>query len=92
MLAGQVWAANASVVLYITCIPYRSEWRYAQLSHRVILIDLGHLGQNVMLSADNLGLGSCCMAAFDQEAGDTFLELDGENEYLVYAIAVGPVT
>ena len=91
MLAGQVWAANASVILFISCIPYRGEWRYSALSHRVMLIDLGHLGQNVMLSATDMNMGSCCMAAYDQKACDDFIELNGEDEYMVYAIAVGNI-
>ncbi|MCL2189657.1 MAG: SagB/ThcOx family dehydrogenase [Defluviitaleaceae bacterium] len=89
MLAGQKWAEKAPVVLFYTCVPYRAEWRYVNMAHRVMLIDLGHLGQNAMLSAAALGMGSCCMAAFDQGACDSVLALDGINEYTVYAIAVG---
>ena len=89
MLATQKWAANAPIVLFYSCVPYKGEWRYAELSHRVMLIDLGHVGQNVMLSAAALGLGSCCMAAYDQRACDEVLGLDGLNEYTVYAVAVG---
>jgi len=89
MLAGQAWAAKAPVVLFYSCVPYRAEWRYVQAAHRVMLIDLGHLGQNAMLSAVALGLGSCCMAAFEQKACDEVLGLDGLNEYTVYAISVG---
>ncbi|MCL2527881.1 MAG: SagB/ThcOx family dehydrogenase [Defluviitaleaceae bacterium] len=89
MLAGQAWAAKAPVILFYSCVPYRAEWRYVQAAHRVVLIDLGHLGQNAMLSAVALGLGSCCMAAFDQEACDEVLGFDGLDEYTVYAISVG---
>ena len=89
MLAGQAWAAKAPVILFYSCIPYRAEWRYDSAAHRVVLIDLGHLGQNVMLSAVALGLGSCCMAAFDQQLCDEVLGFDGLNEYTVYAISVG---
>ena len=88
-LMDQKWAAKAPVVLFLTCIPYRSEWRYKELSHRVALIDLGHVGQNIMLSAASLGLGSCCIAAYDQELSDKVLGLDGVDEYTVYAVAVG---
>lgn len=88
-LMFQNWAAKAPVVLFYSCIPYRSEWRYREASHRVVLIDLGHVGQNVMLSAVSLGLGSCCMAAFDQAVCDELLKLDGTDEYTVYAVAVG---
>ena len=89
MLAGQKWASNASVVMFFSCTPYRAEWRYGSRAHRVMLIDLGHAGQNVMLSACALGLSSCCMAAFSQRHCDAVLGLDGESEYTVYAIAVG---
>ena len=89
MVVGQGWAAKAPVVLFYTCVPYRAEWRYVNMAHRVMLIDLGHLGQNVMLSAAALGLGSCCMAAYDQALCDKVLQLDSINEYTVYVIAVG---
>jgi len=89
MLAGQAWAAKAPIVLFYTCVPYRAEWRYVHAAHRVVLIDLGHLGQNAMLSAVALGLGSCCMAAYNQQLCDETLGLDGLGEYTVYAVSVG---
>ena len=89
MLAGQAWAAKAPVVLFYSCIPYKAEWRYVDMAHRVALIDLGHAGQNAMLSAAALGLGSCCIAAYDQKLCDEALGLDGLDEYTVYAISVG---
>jgi len=89
MLAGQAWAAKAPAILYYTCVAYRAEWRYHEAAHRVVLIDLGHVGQNAMLSAEAMGLGSCCMAAYDQQLCDEFLNIDGYDEYTVYAISVG---
>ena len=89
LLSGQGWATKAPVVLFISCIPYRAEWRYNVAAHRVMLIDLGHLGQNVMLSAASLGLGSCCVAAYDQNLCDSSLGLDGTDEYTVYAVPIG---
>jgi len=89
MVAGQKWAAGAPVILFFSCVPYKAEWRYVDLAHRVMLIDLGHLGQNAMLSAAALGLGSCCMAAYNQQACDDLLKLDSINEYTVYAVSVG---
>ena len=89
MLANQTWAAKAPIVLFYSCIPYKAEWRYVDMAHRVALIDLGHAGQNAMFSAAALGLGSCCMAAYNQKLCDETLGFDGLNEYTVYAIAVG---
>jgi len=89
MLAGQRWASRAPAVIFVTCDAYRAEWRYATASHRVMLIDLGHLGQNLMLSATAMGLGSCCLAAYNQAKCDEVLGVDGVNEYMVYGISVG---
>ena len=89
MLAGQRWAVDAPVVLFYSCVPYKAEWRYVNMAHRVMLIDLGHVGQNYMLSAVSLGLGSCCLAAYDQNSCDKALQINGEDEYTVYAVTVG---
>ncbi|MDR0331606.1 MAG: SagB/ThcOx family dehydrogenase [Chitinispirillales bacterium] len=89
MLSGQNWAVKAPVAFFISCVAYRAEWRYSILAHRVLLIDLGHIGQNIMLSAAALGLGSCCLAAIDAGKCDSMLKLDGVEEYAVYAATVG---
>ncbi|MCL2618689.1 MAG: SagB/ThcOx family dehydrogenase [Defluviitaleaceae bacterium] len=89
MLSGQSFAAKAAVVLFLSCVPYRCEWRYASASHRLMLMDAGHVGQNAMLSATALGLGSCCFAAFDQDVCDQTIGLDGTNEFTLYAVSVG---
>ena len=89
MLAGQKWASAAPVVVLLSCVAYRAEWRYSASAHRVALIDLGHAGQNLMLSACAMGMGSCCIAAYDQKLCDEALGLDGFEEFTVYACAVG---
>ena len=89
MLAGQKWATKAPMVLFVSCIPYRAEWRYNHAAQRVMLIDLGHVGQNLMLSATAMGLGSCCCAAFNQALCDETFSFDGIDEYTVYALPVG---
>jgi len=89
MLAGQKWVSKASAVLFFSCAPYRAEWRYGESAHRITLIGLGHVGQNVMLSAAAVGLGSCCLASYDQQLCDKTLGLDGVDEYTVYISAIG---
>jgi SagB-type dehydrogenase family enzyme len=89
MLAGQSWATTAPVLIFYTSIPYKAEWRYSDCAHRVALIDLGHVGQNAMLSATALGLSSCCLAAYYQKKCDEILNIDGEDEFTVYVVSVG---
>lgn len=90
-LAGQKWAGRASAIFYWAMDAYRAEWRYGIYSHRVALIDVGHIGENLTLAAEALGLGSCGIAAIQHELCCKLLEIDGENEFAVYAMPVGTI-
>jgi len=72
-----------------TAIPYRMEWRYAHCSEKLILLDAGHICQNLYLACESIGFGTCAVGAYDQDALDNFLDVDGENEFLIYAAPVG---
>lgn len=91
-LVGQSWANKASVVFYYSFVPYRAEWRYGIWAHRVVLIDAGHVGQNLYLACAALGLGTCAVAAFDMELSDQIFGLDGEEEYTIYTFPVGTIS
>ena len=65
------------------------EWRYGHASHKVIAIDAGHVCQNLYLACEAIGAGACAMAAYDQEALDRPLQVDGEDEFAIYLASVG---
>lgn len=94
-LAGQEFAGNAPVCLVWTAVPYRSEWRYDQHGHKDILLDTGHSCQNVYLACEEMKLGCCALAAYDQEAMDELLGLPSQisdsqdAEFAVYACCIG---
>lgn len=90
-LSGQSWAAKANVVFYWTIVPYRAEWRYGIYAHRVALIDVGHVGQNLYLACTGIGVGGCAIAAFQDEVCNKVFELDGEEEFVVYTMPVGTI-
>ena len=88
---GQKFVGNAAVVFAWSCIPYRAEWRYMEHAHKNLLLDAGHICQNLYLAVEALGLGTCAIGAYDQAAMDSILELDGEDEYVVYLSPVGKI-
>jgi SagB-type dehydrogenase family enzyme len=67
------------------------EWRYGLTAHKVIAIDAGHVGQNLYLACQAVGAGTCAIAAYDQEAMDGLLRLDGQEEFTIYLASVGKV-
>ncbi len=86
---GQTFPAAAPVTFAWAAIPYRTEWRYTTAAHRVILMDVGHVCQNLYLACEAIGCGTCAIAAYNQELMDQLLEVDGTDEFTVYLAPVG---
>lgn len=74
-LNGQIFAARASIVVVLVAVCERMEWRFGDLAHKLILLDGGHIGQNLYLAAESLGLGACAVADYNQDRLDSLLEL-----------------
>jgi SagB-type dehydrogenase family enzyme len=91
LASGQPFVGNSAVCFIWSSIPYRMEWRYGIESERVILMDVGHVCQNLYLAAESIGCGTCGVAAYEQEALDQFLSLDGKDEFVIYLAPVGKV-
>jgi len=88
---GQSFVAGAAVTLAWTTIPYRMEWRYGLAAHKVIALDAGHVCQNLYLTCQAIGAGTCAIAAYDQNAMDQLLDVDGKDEFTIYLAPVGKI-
>ena len=86
---GQTFVGDSAVVFVWTTIPYRSEWRYSAIAYKDILIEAGHVCQNLYLACEAIRAGTCAIAAYDQEVMDTLIGVDGENEFTIYMAPVG---
>lgn len=86
---GQQFVAGSAVVFVWTTVPYRMEWRYLEAAHRVILLDAGHVCQNLYLACEAIHAGTCAIAAYDQEAMDDLLQVDGKSQFTIYLAPVG---
>jgi len=88
---GQSFTGKASVNFIWSTIPYRMEWRYGLASHKVIAIDIGHVCQNLYLSAYAIHCGVCAIGAYDQLLMDKLIEVDGEEEFVIYIASLGKI-
>lgn len=86
---NQKWAGKAAATFMYTAVAYRAEWRYSINAHRVMLIDVGHVVQNLYLSCGAVNCGTCAIAAFDQSKTDSLLHVDGDEEFTIYMAPVG---
>ena len=91
-LQEQVWAAKANAVFYISAVYYRAEWRYGIYAHRVLLIDAGHITENLYLASTSIHLGGCAIGAVVDSIANEAFGLDGIEECIIYAHPIGKVS
>ena len=89
LFLGQPWAAEAAVVLVFSAVCRRSLGKYGDRGYRYLLLEAGHAGQNVVLTATGLGLGSINLGGFLDDELSGLLRVDLESEIVLYATAVG---
>lgn len=85
----QQFILRSGAVFLWTAVPYRMTWRYCERGYRDLHLDAGHVCQNLYLAAEAVGCGVCAIAAFDDDAMDQLLGIDGENQFLIYLATVG---
>ena len=86
---GQSFMARAPVNFIWTAIFRRNMAKYGHRGMRYILLDAGHICQNLMLAAGFLGMGGCPVAAFFDDEVNALLGVDGQEESAIYLASVG---
>lgn len=87
----QSFVRDAAAVFVWTTIPYRMEWRYNIIAHKIIALDAGHVCQNLYLASESVGAGACAIGAYYQDEVDSIIGVDGKDEFTIYIAAVGKI-
>ena len=80
---------QAAAVFFWAADIYRMAWRYSERAYRYVMLDAGHVCQNLYLTGEVIQAGVCAIAAFDDNYLNDFLELDGREQFVIYAAALG---
>lgn len=84
---SQVWMARAPVNLLITAEYNRTAGKYGDRGVRYAMIEAGHMGQNLFLQAEAMGLGVGIVGAFrDRELIDVLHLPAGHEPLLVLPV------
>jgi SagB-type dehydrogenase family enzyme len=86
---NQEQVARSAVTFLWVAVPYRMTFRYGERGFRYLLLDAGHICQNLYLAAEAIGCGVCAIAAYDDEQLNTTLGLDGETQFVIYLASLG---
>jgi SagB-type dehydrogenase family enzyme len=86
---GTPSVGSAAVVFIWSAVPYRTEWKYTYLAHRMIAMEAGHVCENLYLAAESCRTGACAMLSYHQPRVDELLGVDGKEEFAIYLACVG---
>lgn len=79
---------NPAATILFTTVIARSEVKYGLRAYPYSLIEAGHMGQNIHLTCTELGIGSCPVSGFIDDAVKEILDLSDE-EIPIYSMSVG---
>ncbi len=82
-------ANSASVVLYVAAYFARTTFKYGDRGYRFALLEAGHLAQNAILTATEMGVASATLGGYFDRDVDRYLGLDGINQSVIYTLLLG---
>ncbi|MCL1934955.1 MAG: SagB/ThcOx family dehydrogenase [Defluviitaleaceae bacterium] len=82
---------NFPILIIFSCIFERTMEKYGERGYKYALLDMGHMGQNLYLTATylNMGVVAFGQSDFEDNVLDEFLNLKNGNEDVMYSFAVG---
>lgn len=80
---------RASVAFIITGVLNRTRVKYGDRAYRYVLIEAGHMAQNLLLLATGLGMGSLAVGGYIDSKVTELLNLELVKEVPIYMIVVG---
>jgi SagB-type dehydrogenase family enzyme len=82
-------ATDSALIILVTALFERSTFKYGSRGYRFVLLEAGHLAQNVNLVAAALGLGCIDIGGYFDRKVDEVLGIDGIRHSTVYMIGIG---
>jgi SagB-type dehydrogenase family enzyme len=90
MVKGQDWANAMPAIIFLVAVLNRTTWKYNDPNaYRVVLIEAGHIAQNIMLACASSNLTACPTAALAHAQVSEMLALKDIAETPVYALLIG---
>lgn len=83
------YVRRASCAIVLTAVFERTAMKYGERGYRYVLLEAGHIGQNVSLVSSALHLGAVMMGGTCDEQIERLLDVDGITESVVYGMVIG---
>jgi SagB-type dehydrogenase family enzyme len=80
---------DANLVVAMAAVFLRTQKKYGPRGYRYMLMEAGHVAQNLSLRAIELGLATLCMGGFLDSVLNELLGLKVNEEGVIYTVAAG---
>jgi len=89
LILAQTQVETAAAFMIITALFERTTLKYGNRGYRFVLLEAGHLAQNLCLSAAAAGWGSLTWGGFHDDHLHRLVGVDGVNEAAVHCLFIG---
>lgn len=89
LTGAQSFVSGMACALLLTADLDKTLWKYGGRGLRYVFLDCGHLAQNLTLSAQACGAGTCGIGGFCENDLHRVLGLAVPDEVVLYALALG---
>ena len=90
LIGGQDWGDGMACLIVLCAHLDRTMWKYVDANaYRVVLIEAGHIGQNIMLAATDNALSACPTAALSHSKLKSTLGMTSITQAPIYALSLG---
>jgi SagB-type dehydrogenase family enzyme len=90
LLGGQEWTDGAAAVIFLVATFGRTAWKYRHsIAYRVVLLEAGHVAQNLLVAACDLGLAATPTCALSDTLAEVALGLGDPGRAILHAVVLG---
>lgn len=86
---NQDFITSCSLVILFVASFARTKSKYGDRGYRLVLLDIGHAAQNVLLSAEQLKIKAVPIAGFCDDSLSKDVSIDGVHEAVIHCICLG---
>jgi SagB-type dehydrogenase family enzyme len=86
---NQQFVRECAVVFFWVGVVHRTAWRYSYGVYRVLLLEAGHVCQNLYLAAEAVDSGACAIGGFVSAELGRLFGLVEDEEIVLYVASLG---
>jgi SagB-type dehydrogenase family enzyme len=87
--AAEASIRQASICIILSSVMSRIKFKYGERAYRFVLLEAGHIAQNLLLAAQAEAVNAFAVGGFLDDPLNDLLQLDGVEEAALYFVLMG---